>query len=151
MLVVSQFVALFSLIAALVGVLPSAPPQSGVPKDARAVPRISQDQFSKLHATGDVLVVDVRPAMVFDVSHIPGAISVPIAEVERQADSVIRKAARRPIVTYCSCVAEHTAAEAALQLLHRGATNVSALAGGYPEWLARRGYLSAAASLARNL
>ena len=66
MLVVSQFVALFSLIAALVGVRPSAPPQSGVPKDARAVPRISQEQFSKLHATGDVLVVDVRPAMVFE-------------------------------------------------------------------------------------
>jgi rhodanese-related sulfurtransferase len=150
MLVVGQFIALFTLIAALTGARPAAPQQTGIPKDARAVPRISQEQFSKLHATGDVLVVDVRPAMVFDVSHIPGAISVPIANVERQADALIRKAARRPIVTYCSCVAEHTAAEAALHLLQRGASQVSALAGGYPEWLARRGYLSAAASFARN-
>jgi rhodanese-related sulfurtransferase len=139
MLVVSQFVALFTLIAALVGARPPGPPQATMPKDARSVPRISQEHFSKLHAAGEILVVDVRPAMVFDVSHIPGAINVPIADVERQVESVIRKAARRPIVTYCSCVAEHTAAEAALQLLQRGATNVSALAGGYPEWLARRG------------
>ena len=139
MLVVSQFIALFTLIAALVGARPSAPPQATIPRDAKSVNRISQEQFSRLHAAGEILVVDVRPAMVFDVSHIPGAINVPIADVERQAEAVIRKAARRLIVTYCSCVAEHTAAEAALQLLQRGAANVSALAGGYPEWLARRG------------
>ena len=139
MLVVSQFIALFTLIAALVGARPPGPLQATIPKDAKSVPRTSQEQFSKLHAAGEILVIDVRPAMVFDVSHIPGAINVPIADIERQAKAVIRQAARRPIVTYCSCVAEHTAAEAALQLLQRGATNVSALAGGYPDWLARRG------------
>ncbi len=99
-----------------------------------AVPRISVDT---LHAYGNaVLVVDVRDVDTFQSGHIPGAINVPLAEVAARADEIRRAAKDRPIVTYCSCPAEHTSAEAARQLIGRGVP-ARALTGGFPAWLGK--------------
>jgi rhodanese-related sulfurtransferase len=105
--------------------------------DPPAVPRVSIDEFKKLQAAGEVLVVDVRSEASFSEGHIPGALWVALGDIERRAGEVRKKARSRPIVTYCSCFAEHTAAEAASRLYAQGFSHVKALAGGYPEWVLR--------------
>ena len=85
-----------------------------------------------------VLVVDVRDALAFAGGHIAGAIHVPLLDTERRAAEVIKQAKHRTIVTYCSCPAEHSSAEAGWLLMKQGARDVRALVGGYVEW-ARNG------------
>jgi len=79
---------------------------------------------------GDVIVLDVRPAEEYEAGHIPGAISVPLDELERRLSSFPRKA---EIVAYCRgpyCVL----APQALELLHRHGFRARRLEGGLPEW-----------------
>ena len=104
-----------------------------------SIARLGMDEFRKLHTAGAVLVVDVRDELVFKAGHIPKAVSVPLAEIERRIAEVRERARDRPVVTYCSCPSEQTALSAAVALWKRGVTNVSVLVGGYPEWVATGG------------
>ena len=121
------------LLCLTVGV--SAALQQVDPKDSATIVRTTQADFQPLHAGGKVLVLDVREPHVFEAGRIPGAMSVPMADVQKRVAEIRTKAAGRAIVAYCSCQSEHTAAEALLILHNRGITNVSALAGGYSEWV----------------
>jgi rhodanese-related sulfurtransferase len=117
------------------GVAQQTPPAA----DASAVVRISQDEFKKLHSSATTFVVDVRDAVAFAGGHIPGAVHVPLADMDRRATDVIKQAKDRTIVTYCSCPAEHSSAEAGLVLMKHGARDARALVGGYVEWTRNRG------------
>jgi rhodanese-related sulfurtransferase len=101
-----------------------------------AVERTPLADFEALQARGTVLVVDVRNEESFRAGHIPGAINVPIDEVGRRTTEIISRAGALAIVTYCSCVNEHTSAIAAEMFNKAGACRASALAGGYPAWVA---------------
>jgi rhodanese-related sulfurtransferase len=105
------------------------------PKDPATIPRITQTGFQPLQAEGKVLALDVRDKTSFDAGRVPGAINVPLAEVEKRIDEIKTKAEGRPIVAYCSCPSEHTAAEAGLILYKNGVTDVRVLIGGYPDWV----------------
>jgi rhodanese-related sulfurtransferase len=109
------------------------------PTDAAAVPRLSQAEFRTLHSAGDVLVIDVRSHAIFQDGRIPGAMSVPLAEIEPRLDAIRARTKGRRIVTYCSCPVESSAAEAALALYRHGFKQVSALVGGFPDWVAAGG------------
>lgn len=111
-------------------------PKRAGPTTATGADRTSLAEFEGLYTKGTVFVVDVRSAESFRAGHIPTAINVPIDEVERRAPEVIERAGALAIVTYCSCVNEHTSAIAAEILTKAGACRVSALAGGYPAWVA---------------
>ena len=114
-----------------------------------SVPRLSLSDFRGRLPSGTLLVVDVRDELVYRAGHIPGAISVPLAEIEKYAPDLRGRAQQRLVVTYCSCPSEQTALTAAAQqtagnvngrvLWKRGLTNVSVLVGGYPEWVANGG------------
>jgi rhodanese-related sulfurtransferase len=67
-----------------------------------AVPeaRITQDELKKLLEKDTVLVVDVRSADAYKSAHIPGAVSIPLAEIEAHAEKL--KSEKKAIVTYCS-------------------------------------------------
>jgi len=101
--------------------------------------RLSVDDVKVLQAAGLVLVVDVRIERSFRAGHIPGALNVPLDEVDARGPEILRVAAGRAIVTYCSCPHEHTSAVAAEALAAAGARDVSALLGGYPAWVAEGG------------
>jgi rhodanese-related sulfurtransferase len=105
-------------------------------KPAATVERTPLADFEVLQARGTVLVVDVRNEDSFRAGHIPGAINVPIDEVERRTAEIVSRAGSLAIVTYCSCVNEHTSAIAAEMLNTAGACRATALAGGYPAWVA---------------
>jgi rhodanese-related sulfurtransferase/DNA-binding MarR family transcriptional regulator len=84
-------------------------------------------------AAGDVTLVDVRPADEFAAGHIPGALSVPLAEL---AERVKELPKRREIVAYCRgpyCVMAVTAVE----LLRRRGYRARRFVESVPGWRAR--------------
>jgi rhodanese-related sulfurtransferase len=115
---------------------PAQPPPAATVTEARRMP---VSDVMSLQAADLALVVDVRIERSFRAGHIPGALNVPLDEVEARAPEILSLAAGRAIVTYCSCVHEHTSAVAAQMLGGAGATDVSALRGGYPAWVAQGG------------
>lgn len=91
---------------------------------------VTRDELLARADDGSVLVLDVRPTEEYEAGHIPGAMSVPLDELES------RLAALPPdteIVAYCRgpyCVL----APQALQLLRRHGYQARRLQDGLPEW-----------------
>ena len=82
---------------------------------------------------GEVTVLDVRPAEEYAAGHIPGALSVPVAELEARLRRLPRD---RDVVAYCRgpyCV---MAAEAVDMLRAKGFT-AHRMEQGVPDWRAR--------------
>lgn len=78
----------------------------------------------------DVVVIDVRPPAEYAAGHVAGALSVPLAQLERRLARLPRN---KRVVAYCRgpyCV---LAAEAVRRLRGRGRDAVR-LKDGYPEW-----------------
>ena len=101
----------------------------------RDVPRITIDELKPLIERGAVLVLDVRRADEFAEGHIPGAVNLEYTLVPAQGGRF--KAETRPIVAYCACANEMTAARAAVDLAALGIAGAKALKGGWEEWTAR--------------
>jgi rhodanese-related sulfurtransferase len=104
-----------------------------------AVNRMTIVDFAVLQARRGALVIDVRNPDSFTAGHIPGAVNVPVDNVSTRVRDIVSRAKGRPVVTYCSCINEHTSAIAAQTLIAAGVTRVSALVGGYPAWVAQGG------------
>jgi len=82
--------------------------------------------------SGDVVVLDVRPAEEYASGHIPGAVSIPVAEL---ADRLDELPADADVVAYCRgayCVMSHDA----VRLLRERGRRAEALAEGMLEWRA---------------
>jgi 3-mercaptopyruvate sulfurtransferase SseA len=91
-----------ALIAALL-VSAGVAPQETAPQDAALDSpklRVEWTEFKKLYDTNAVVVIDVRGDEAFEQGHIPGARSVPLARVAREAAQLAKL--QKPIVTYCA-------------------------------------------------
>jgi len=65
------------------------------------VPRVTVENAKAAFDNGKAIIVDVRSQQSFDVSHIVGALYVPIADMENNsAESVLPK--DQWIITYCT-------------------------------------------------
>jgi rhodanese-related sulfurtransferase len=89
-------------ILTLLAVLATA---QAIPSDD--APRISQQDFKKLRAADNVIVVDTRNAEAFRQGHIPGAILLPLEGLQiwlEEYDGTVEKlkTAKKPIVAYCA-------------------------------------------------
>ncbi len=113
----------------------AAVPASAVVQDLASVPRIAIDELKTLMARKQVVLVDVRDPMAFGQGHIPGAVNVPFDFLPEYVEKW--KQDKRLVVTYCACLNEGTAANAALDMNAFGLKNVKALLGGYNEWVKR--------------
>ncbi len=80
----------------------------------------------------DVLVLDVRPPEEYAAGHIAGALSVPLAQLERRLAEIPRG---KRVVAYCRGPYCILAAEAVRLLRARGRKAVR-LKDGFPEWRA---------------
>jgi rhodanese-related sulfurtransferase/DNA-binding transcriptional ArsR family regulator len=92
-------------------------------------PISSADLLDRLQRR-QVLVIDVRPAEEFAAGHIPGALSVPLAELEARVPGLPRDG---EIVAYCRgpyCVL----APQAIEILRRAGFHARRLEEGLPEW-----------------
>jgi rhodanese-related sulfurtransferase/DNA-binding HxlR family transcriptional regulator len=79
-----------------------------------------------------ITVLDVRPEDEFALGHLPGALNIPVSELEQRLGE-LRKS--HEIVAYCRgayCVLSYQAVEA----LRRRGFKVRRLEEGYPEWRA---------------
>jgi rhodanese-related sulfurtransferase/DNA-binding transcriptional ArsR family regulator len=66
--------------------------------DRDALDAVTLPELRRLLRSGDVTVVDVRPRQEFEAGHIPGAVSIPVAELKRRLRELPRK---REVVAYC--------------------------------------------------
>lgn len=88
-----------------------------------------EELLSRLH-DGLVTVIDVRPVEEYSAGHIPGAINVPLSEIEKSLDELHPD---QEIIAYCRgphCV---LAFDAVAKLREKG-FKASRLEDGYPEW-----------------
>jgi len=114
-----------------------------VPPAARAghgvedtVDNISAEHAKQLLDGGEKLVfIDMRPVKEYQQSRLPGARSLPIAEVANRF-SEIPKSGR--VVLYCDCK-PYDIADRAVFLEYRGYRNIFIMPEGYSGWV-KRGY-----------
>ena len=130
-----QSLRIVALLSLLLPLPLSAVPPPAVAQDLASVPRITIDELKRLQARKQVVLVDVRDPMAFSHGHIPGAVNVPFDFLPEYVEKW--KQDKRLVVTYCACLNEGTAANAALDMKAFGLTNVKALLGGYNEWVKR--------------
>jgi rhodanese-related sulfurtransferase len=91
-------------------------------------------EFDQIRSAGSVVILDVRSRLEYEAGHVPGAISIPVDQIEARIDEVKNLQGR--IVTYCSCAAEETSLAAAATLSRLGVKDAKALVGGFPAWVA---------------
>jgi ArsR family transcriptional regulator len=97
-----------------------------------ALEPVSRDGLVAKLRDGFVTVLDVRPEDEFAVGHLPGALNIPLAELERRLGELPPD---REVIAYCRgpyCVLSF---EAVAALRARGYL-VRRLEDGYPEWKA---------------
>jgi rhodanese-related sulfurtransferase/DNA-binding transcriptional ArsR family regulator len=100
--------------------------------DRDSLEPVSRKQLLRRSREGLVTVLDVRPSEEYDVGHIPGALNVPLNEIEHHLANLPKG---QDIIAYCRgeyCV---LAFEAVATLRKKG-FNARRLEEGYPEWKA---------------
>lgn len=93
---------------------------------------IGRDELVDRVQSGTVLVLDVRPTDEYRAGHIPGAISVPLDQIERRLKDLPPE---REVVAYCRgpyCVLAFEAVE----ILRARGRRARRLVDGFPEWRA---------------
>jgi rhodanese-related sulfurtransferase/predicted transcriptional regulator len=94
------------------------------------VEAISREELVKRLASGDAVLIDVRPEEEFAAGHIDGARSVPLEELERRLAEL---PADREVVAYCRgpfCAYAHEA----VRTLRESGREARRLEEGWPEW-----------------
>jgi rhodanese-related sulfurtransferase len=97
--------------------------------DAELVP---MRELLKRARSKEVVILDTRPANEYVAGHIPGAISVPINELQRRLQQLAKA---KDYVAYCRgpyCVY----ADRAVELLRKNGRRAHRLREGFPEWRA---------------
>lgn len=98
-----------------------------------ALEPVDDDELARRVRAGEVTVIDVRPREEYDAGHLPGAVSMPLADLPARTQE-LRK--RRDVVAYCRgpyCVM----ALDAVDLLRRRGFRAHRLERGVAEWRAR--------------
>lgn len=98
--------------------------------DRDSLEPVSADELQRLIDDGSATVLDVRPQDEFDSGHIAGAVSLPVAELERRLSELPRD---HEIVAYCRgpyCVY----AVDAVTILRRHGFRARRLEEGLPDW-----------------
>ncbi|MEZ5289769.1 MAG: metalloregulator ArsR/SmtB family transcription factor [Vicinamibacterales bacterium] len=98
-----------------------------------ALEPVDDEELTRRVRAGEVTVIDVRPREEYEAGHLPGAISMPLADLPARSKE-LRK--RRDVVAYCRgpyCVM----ALDAVDLLRRRGFRAHRLEHGVAEWRAR--------------
>lgn len=98
-----------------------------------AMEAVGGDDLLRRVRSGEVTVLDVRPREEYEAGHLPGAVSMPVDEIEARLKELPK---RREIVAYCRgpyCV---MAVEAVAMLRKKGYRALR-MEAGVPDWRAR--------------
>jgi rhodanese-related sulfurtransferase/DNA-binding transcriptional ArsR family regulator len=105
---------------------------SGYFRDRDSLEPVSRRELLERMRDGLVTVLDVRPEDEFALGHLPGAVNIPLADLERR---LAHLTSDTEIVAYCRgpyCVLSFEA----VALLRRRGYRVRRLEDGFPEWKA---------------
>ena len=94
------------------------------------VETIDREELRARLRSGEVVLIDVRPASEFEAGHIDGARSIPIDELDQRLDEL---PADREVVAYCRgpfCAYAHEA----VRRLNSAGRSAQRLDIGWPEW-----------------
>jgi rhodanese-related sulfurtransferase len=95
--------------------------------------KLSKDELKKLMAEKkDLVIIDARPVPRYEEGHLPGAIVIPAAVLEKQAEK-LPKEKDRTLVFYC--MGGCSSPLAAVKAKSLGYTNVKVYTGGMPDWV----------------
>ena len=103
--------------------------QFGQRSEAEAV---SMKELLRRGRSGDVVILDTRPAGEYAAGHIPGALSMPVDDLERRLKELPRK---KEFVAYCRgpyCIY----ADRAVGILRASGRRANRLREGFPDWRA---------------
>jgi rhodanese-related sulfurtransferase/DNA-binding HxlR family transcriptional regulator len=103
-------------------------------EDRRELQRVDAGKLVERLERGEVTLLDVRPAEEYDSIHIPGAISIPMAELEQRIEELPQD---KEIVAYCRGPYCFLAVEA-VKLLDEQGLSAAYLARGVTEWRGRK-------------
>ena len=59
---------------------------------------VAVDELRERQRNGEAILLDVRPAAEYESGHLPGAISIPLDQLERRLDEL---PADRQVIAYC--------------------------------------------------
>lgn len=94
--------ALISLVLAACAPAPSQPATEAASPSVeapQAVQRVTLEESKSAFDSGAAVFVDVRDGDVYATSHIPGALSIPLAEIEAR---IAELGPQQWIITYCT-------------------------------------------------
>jgi len=95
---------------------------------------VDSEELLRRVAAGDVIVIDVRPQTEFAAAHLPGAVNVPLNEVEQRLGELSKNG---EIVAYCRgrfCLLAY----AAVNILRANGIDAKRLSIGVSEWKLKR-------------
>ena len=93
-------------------------------------PGLKLEDLDALLSEGKALLLDVRPRIEYESGHLPGAICIPVDELQGRLSEL---PSDRRIVTYCRGIYCAMSDDAEVLLRERG-FDVVRLEGGWPEW-----------------
>jgi rhodanese-related sulfurtransferase/DNA-binding transcriptional ArsR family regulator len=91
---------------------------------------LDRDELARRTVAGEVTLLDVRPEVEYTAGHLPGAVNIPVEQIEARVGEIPRG---REVVAYCRgpyCVFAHDA----VAVLQRHGHNASRLTDGVTEW-----------------
>jgi rhodanese-related sulfurtransferase/DNA-binding transcriptional ArsR family regulator len=100
--------------------------------DGSEAEAVSIKELLRRGRSGDVIVLDTRPAGEYAAGHIPGALSMPVDDLEKRLKELPRK---RSYVAYCRgpyCIY----ADRAVEILKANGRRAKRLREGFPDWRA---------------
>lgn len=98
--------------------------------DGHHITSLDRAELAQRMNAGDLTVLDVRPQLEYAAGHLPGAINIPVAELE---DRLTEIPDGPEVVAYCRgpyCVFAHEA----VQILQRHGRHAARLTDGVTEW-----------------
>ncbi len=102
-------------------------------QDRQRWDEVSAEELRRRIARGEAIVLDVRPREEFDAGHLPGARSIPLAELQARLRELPKAS---PVIAYCRspyCVL----AEEAVARLRAAGREAWRLLPGFPDWQAQ--------------
>ena len=112
--------------------------QSSVPSTAALAPIniVALEEVEALLARSDVITLDARPRVFYELGHLPGARSLSREEFSTEFSSIepILRVPGRTLLIYCSDVSCEDGALVARALQERGLGPLLLFAGGVAEW-----------------
>lgn len=61
--------------------------------------RIDRQEVQRLLEEEDAQLVEVLPAVDYEDEHLPGAVNIPLKQLDRETTRVLDR--RRPVIAYC--------------------------------------------------